>query len=86
MAADDEPVRERWGVSAGTFLIRNADTTIRLDAANGLIGTTINFKRLGFGFGLQRFDFNLEATKDKFSGSFENRWDGIYLYLMGYSL
>jgi hypothetical protein len=42
------------------------------------------FKRLGFG--LQRFDFNLEATKDKFSGSFENRWDGIYVYLMGYSL
>ena len=252
VAADDEPVRHRWGVNAGTFLIRNADTTIRLDAANGLIGTTINFKqalgldsgdntlkldgyyrfnnhhsirfdwydirrggqrnididinfgdkffqanadvntkfntrifdtlyqysfyntekvelavqgglhttrievaldvvggpgsgleestsataplpvfgftgrynflpklsvtfnwktlelevgdfggtfrdtsivaehrtfkRLGFGFGLQRFDFNLEATKDKFSGSFENRWDGIYLYLMGYSL
>ena len=252
VAADDEPVRQRWGVSAGTFFIRNAETTVRLDAANGLIGTTIDFKedvgldgsdntgklggyyrfnnhhsiqadwynidregqrninidinfgdqffqanadvnskfetqifdvvyqysfyntekvelavqgglhitrietalqlvggpgsgieesnsataplpvfgfharynflpklsvnfdwktlelkvgdfkgsfrdtslvaehrtfkRVGFGFGLQRFNFNLDAEDGSFSGSFNNRWDGIYLYLMGYSL
>lgn len=43
------------------------------------------FKRLGFGFGLQRFDMDLEASHDGFSGLFKNRWDGIYLYLMGYS-
>jgi hypothetical protein len=43
------------------------------------------FKNLGFGFGLQRFNVNLDAEDGQFSGSFENQWDGIFLYLMGYS-
>ena len=50
-----------------------------------LVAEHRTFKHVGFGFGIQRFNFNVEATKDQFSGSFDNRWEGIYLYLMGYS-
>ena len=43
-------------------------------------------KFIGFGFGLQRFDFSLDASKDDFSGEFNTNWDGIYVYMLGYTL
>jgi hypothetical protein len=42
------------------------------------------FKHIGFGFGLESFNLELDATESTFTGAFDNRWDGVFLYLKGY--
>jgi hypothetical protein len=51
---------------------------------NSLLLEHRTFKHVGFGGGVNAFNFDLEAKDDKFLGSFDLRMLGIFLYLKVY--
>jgi hypothetical protein len=43
------------------------------------------FKNIGFGFGLNRFDLNVEASNDDILGEIDNTYNGFLLYVTTYT-
>ncbi|MFQ5756772.1 MAG: hypothetical protein ACE5H7_11895 [Acidiferrobacterales bacterium] len=43
------------------------------------------FKNVGFGFGLNRFDLNVEASNDDILGEIDNTYNGFLLYVTTYT-
>ena len=43
------------------------------------------FKNVGFGFGLNRFDFNVEASNDDILGEIDNTYNGFLIYVTTYT-